>query len=75
MLFNHSEVEFKINLGDRIAQLIIEKITETNIQEVESLDDTQRGAGGFGSTGVALNSDNNKIQPETVQTNGKASCK
>lgn len=74
VLFNHSEVEFKVNLHDRIAQLIIEKITDTNIQEVNSLDETSRGAGGFGSTGVAINSDN-KIQPEPTQTNGHSSCK
>lgn len=39
--------------GDRIAQIIIEKITETEVFEVEDLKDTNRGAGGFGSTGVA----------------------
>ncbi|CDW99198.1 hypothetical protein [Sporisorium scitamineum] len=39
------------NEGDRIAQLIIEKISTPEVQEVESLDETLRGAGGFGSTG------------------------
>jgi len=37
--------------GDRIAQLILEKIVTPEPQEVESLDETVRGAGGFGSTG------------------------
>lgn len=54
LLFNHSDTDFQVNYGDRIAQLIIEKITHTEIVEVETLSDTERGAGGFGSTGVAM---------------------
>ena len=54
LLFNFSEVDFQINVGDRIAQLIIEKYTRTDIEEVSDLDDTARGEGGFGSTGVQL---------------------
>ena len=38
--------------GDRVAQVIIEKITETEIIEVEDLNVTDRGSGGFGSTGI-----------------------
>lgn len=38
--------------GDRVAQLILEKIMTPEVEEVQDLDDTQRGAGGFGSTGV-----------------------
>ena len=53
LLFNHSDVEFAINEGDRIAQMIIEKYTMTQLQEVEELSETARGEGGFGSTGVA----------------------
>lgn len=52
VLFNHSEQDFHVKVGDRIAQLIIEKISDTSIIEVDKLDDTNRGAGGFGSTGV-----------------------
>lgn len=52
MLFNHSDVDFKISPGDRIAQLICEKIAYPELEEVKSLNDTERGAGGFGSTGV-----------------------
>jgi dUTP pyrophosphatase len=55
LLFNFSDVDFNIRYGDRVAQLIIEKITDTEIVEVENLDDTDRGEGGFGSTGVSLN--------------------
>jgi dUTP pyrophosphatase len=43
---------FQLNHGDRIAQLIIEKITTPDIEEVDDLDVTERGAAGFGSTGV-----------------------
>ena len=53
LLFNHSDVEFSINEGDRIAQMIIEKYTLTELAEVENLGETERGAGGFGSTGVS----------------------
>ena len=53
VLFNHGSTDFKVNIGDRIAQLILERICLAEIEKVEQLDDTQRGAGGFGSTGVA----------------------
>ncbi|CBQ73304.1 probable dUTP pyrophosphatase [Sporisorium reilianum SRZ2] len=51
LLFNFGDADFTINEGDRIAQLIIEKISTPEVQEVDSLDETLRGAGGFGSTG------------------------
>ncbi len=54
LLFNFSETDFQVNPGDRIAQLIIEKYTRTDIEEVEDLNQTERGEGGFGSTGVKL---------------------
>ncbi len=44
----------KVKYGDRIAQMIIEKITPTILEETEDLDQTERGSGGFGSTGVGL---------------------
>ncbi|KAH9758673.1 Deoxyuridine 5'-triphosphate nucleotidohydrolase [Citrus sinensis] len=52
ILFNHSDVDFVVKVGDRIAQLIIEKIVTPDVLEVENLDSTVRGEGGFGSTGV-----------------------
>lgn len=52
ILFNHSDVDFEVKVGDRIAQLIIEKIMTLNVLEVEDLNSTVRGEGGFGSTGV-----------------------
>lgn len=51
VLFNHSNEPFKVSPGDRIAQLICEKIIYPELQEVNSLDNTDRGDGGFGSTG------------------------
>eukprot|EP01029_Cantina_marsupialis_P028172 TRINITY_DN775816_c0_g1_i1.p1 TRINITY_DN775816_c0_g1~~TRINITY_DN775816_c0_g1_i1.p1 ORF type:complete len:241 (-),score=76.44 TRINITY_DN775816_c0_g1_i1:206-886(-) len=50
VLFNHGEEDFAIKKGDRIAQLILERISMADIEEVEELDETERGAGGFGST-------------------------
>ncbi|CAA6657587.1 unnamed protein product [Spirodela intermedia] len=52
ILFNHSDVDFEVKAGDRIAQLIIERIMTPEVVEVENLDSTVRGAGGFGSTGA-----------------------
>ena len=40
-----------VHAGDRIAQLVIEKISTPDVEEVDSLDDTTRGSGGYGSTG------------------------
>lgn len=53
VLFNHSDVAFVVKRGDRIAQLICERITYPVYEEVEHLTATKRGAEGFGSTGVS----------------------
>lgn len=52
ILVNLSNEDFVINDGERIAQLIIAKHERVNWREVNVLDDTERGSGGFGSTGV-----------------------
>ncbi|XP_050078590.1 deoxyuridine 5'-triphosphate nucleotidohydrolase [Anopheles maculipalpis] len=52
VLFNHSEADFDVKKGDRIAQFICEKIAYPDLEELPSLNDTERGAGGFGSTGT-----------------------
>jgi len=52
VLFNFGCEDFVIEKGDRVAQLILEKISMVEAVEVEELSDTQRGEGGFGSTGV-----------------------
>jgi dUTP pyrophosphatase len=51
ILVNNSDIEFKVNVGDRIAQLIIEAIANPKIVIVPDLSETSRGSGGFGSTG------------------------
>jgi len=51
-LYNHSDVSYSVHKGDRIAQLITIPINLNEYIQVESLDDTERGNEGFGSTGV-----------------------
>ena len=51
ILFNHSNKDFIINNGDRIAQMVLVPIIKMEFEEVDSLPDTVRGQGGFGSTG------------------------
>ena len=51
ILFNHGNDDFIINNKDRIAQMILMPIHKMDLEEVESLPDTLRGKGGFGSTG------------------------
>ena len=53
VLFNHGSEDFEIAVGDRVAQLVLEKVAMGPAVEVEELEATERGAGGFGSTGVA----------------------
>ena len=43
---------FAVEIGDRIAQLILERIVTPEVIEVDDIEETERGAGGFGSTGV-----------------------
>src|SRR5690554_1446258 len=52
ILINLGEEVFIINNGDRIAQLILAKYEEIEFQEVDSLEETSRGTGGFGHTGL-----------------------
>ncbi|UZJ54207.1 hypothetical protein CBS101457_003527 [Exobasidium rhododendri] len=51
ILFNFGSEDFAVKPGDRIAQLILERIETPEVEVVEDLDETTRGAGGFGSTG------------------------
>lgn len=51
LLFNFNRVDYQVKKGDRIAQLICEKIYIPDILQVEDLSKTDRGSGGFGSTG------------------------
>ena len=51
ILFNHGYEEFIVKNGDRIAQMILQPVLKFQFDEVDQLDDTIRGSGGFGSTG------------------------
>ncbi|WP_427338706.1 dUTP diphosphatase [Caloranaerobacter sp. DY30410] len=52
ILINFGDKEFVIKPGDRIAQLVFVKYEKAEFKEVEVLDDTERGSGGFGHTGI-----------------------
>ncbi len=52
ILINHSKEDFVIERGMRIAQMVIAKHEQVQWQQVETLDETERGEGGFGSTGT-----------------------
>ena len=54
ILVNLSSQDFTINDGDRIAQMVIAKHETATWEEVENLDETNRGEGGFGSSGVSM---------------------
>ena len=51
VLFNLSDTPYNVRRGDKVAQLVLEQIRTPEIQVVDSLDQTDRGEGGFGSTG------------------------
>ena len=75
ILFNFGEEDFVVNMGDRIAQLIIEKIKTPKIKEVNDLEGTGRGSGSYGSTGVndAKRNEDAVMQTDSInsQTNGR----
>lgn len=52
ILINHGREAFTIERGTRIAQMVVAPVTQAVFREVETLDETARGAGGFGSTGT-----------------------
>jgi len=51
-LINHGDTAFEIRVGDRIAQLVVMAVETPEYVQVDALEDTQRGAEGFGSTGI-----------------------
>ena len=53
VLINHGSENFTVTRGDRIAQLVIAPVSHARLAEVAALDETARGAGGYGSTGVS----------------------
>lgn len=52
VLINHGDDDFVVRRGERIAQLIVATVIECTLEEVEALPESERGAGGYGSTGV-----------------------
>ena len=52
VLVNLSDTDFTVNPGERIAQMVIAKCEQATLVEVEQLDETERGTGGYGHTGV-----------------------
>ena len=52
ILANFGEEAFEVKKGDKIAQLVLASVTQAVVEETDALDETDRGAGGFGSTGV-----------------------
>lgn len=52
ILINHGKQDFAIEKGMKIAQLVIKPVLRVHIEEVQNLDETTRGTGGFGSTGA-----------------------
>ena len=52
LLINFSQQDFVVNDGERIAQMVLAKHEQCDFIEVEELDETERGAGGYGHTGV-----------------------
>lgn len=51
-LINFSDQDFKIANGDRIAQMVVNKYEQVSFKLTESLDETERGSGGYGHTGI-----------------------
>ena len=52
ILANFGDADFQVKKGDKIAQIVIAPVTQPTIEETDSIDETDRGTGGFGSTGV-----------------------
>lgn len=52
ILINHSDKAFVIEDGERVGQMVVARYSRVEWQETDSLDETERGAGGFGHTGV-----------------------
>ena len=69
ILANLSEDNFEIMRGDRIAQLVPAPVQRAVFAEVETLDETARGAGGFGSTGVASGTGDDAIEDDNIPEN------
>jgi dUTP pyrophosphatase len=54
LVVNHGDVPFTVEPGLRIAQLVVAPVVQVEVLEVDVLDDSERGDGGFGSTGTSV---------------------
>jgi dUTP pyrophosphatase len=54
ILINHGDADFEVRRGDRVAQLVLAPVTRASWLKVDELDHTERGEGGFGSTGGVI---------------------
>ena len=52
ILANFGDSDFHVKKGDKVAQIVVAPVVQAEIEEVSEIDETDRGAGGFGSTGV-----------------------
>ena len=52
ILANFGDADFEVKKGDKIAQIVVAPVLQAVIEEADEIDETDRGAGGFGSTGV-----------------------
>jgi dUTP pyrophosphatase len=52
LIINHGDQDFTVSRGDRFAQMVIAPVTQGRFEVVQSLDETRRGSGGYGSTGT-----------------------
>lgn len=75
ILANFGSENFEIKQGDRIAQAILNKVEQITWKEVEDLDNTDRGLGGFGSTGVSENKTPNITAKEILEDNIESKSK
>ena len=62
VMFNHSDKAYKVEKGSKVTQLVILPIVTPEIELVDLLEETERGSGGFGSTGAFLFQQRNKIK-------------
>ena len=62
LLINLGNETFSFNRGDRIAQIVFSKVAQVQLEEVEELNESDRGTGGYGSTGISNKSKTREIK-------------
>jgi dUTP pyrophosphatase len=74
ILINHGPKTFVIQRGDRIAQMILAPVTQVTLQEAQTLRASERGSGGFGSTGMKALLPKPSLKANAAKLNGKAAA-